>query len=38
MFISLGNTGKIPPLVSVVLPMIFLTILSLIGLVRINEK
>ena len=38
MFISLGNTGKIPPMVSVILPLVFLTILSLIGLVRINEK
>ena len=38
MFISLGNTGKIPPLISVLLPIIFITIITLIGLVRINEK
>ncbi len=37
-FISLGNTGKIPPSVSVFLPMVFVTIISAIGLVRINEK
>ena len=37
-FISLGNTGKIPPSIAVFLPMIFITIFSAIGLVRINEK
>ena len=37
-FFSFGNTGKIPPNVSVFLPSFFLTIISLIGLVRINEK
>ena len=37
-FISLGNTGKIPPSVAVFLPMIFISIFSAIGLVRINEK
>ena len=37
-FISLGNTGKIPPDISVFLPALFITIISLIGLVRINEK
>ena len=37
-FLSFGNTGKIPPNVSVFLPSFFLTIISLIGLVRINEK
>ena len=37
-FLSLGNTGKIPPNVSVFLPVLFLTIISIIGLVRVNEK
>ena len=37
-FLSFGNTGKIPPDVSVFLPSFFLTIITLIGLVRINEK
>ena len=37
-FISLGNTGRIPPSIAVFLPMIFITIFSAIGLVRINEK
>ena len=37
-FLSLGNTGKIPPSVSVFLPVLFLTIISVMGLVRANEK
>ncbi len=37
-FISLGNTGKIPPSIATFLPMLFITIVSAIGLVRINEK
>ncbi len=37
-FISLGNTGRIPPSIAVFLPMVFITIFSAIGLVRINEK
>ena len=37
-FLSLGNTGKIPPSVSVFLPILFITIISMIGLVRVNEK
>ena len=37
-FLSLGNTGKIPPTVSVFLPILFITIISMIGLVRVNEK
>ena len=37
-FISLGNTGKIPPTIAVFLPMVFITIFSAIGLIRINEK
>ena len=38
LFISLGNTGKIPPTISVFLPVLFITIITIIGLVRINEK
>jgi len=38
LFISLGNTGKIPPEVSVFLPVIFITIITIIGLIRVNEK
>ena len=38
LFVSLGNTGKIPPEVSVFLPILFITIITTIGLVRINEK
>ncbi len=38
MFISLGNTGKIPINISVFLPILFITIITMIGLVRINEK
>ena len=37
-FVSLGNTGKIPPNISVFLPIIFISIITIIGLVRINEK
>ncbi len=38
MFISLGNTGKIPTDISVFLPIIFISLITLMGLVRINEK
>ena len=38
MFVSLGNTGKIPANISVFLPILFITILTTMGLVRINEK
>ena len=38
MFISLGNTGKIPSDISVFLPIIFICLITLVGLVRINEK
>ena len=38
MFISLGNTGKIPTDISVFLPIIFISLITLIGLIRINEK
>ena len=34
----LGETGKIPIILSVWLPMIILMLISLIGLVRLNEK
>ena len=34
----LGETGKIPIILSVWLPMIVLMLISLIGLVRLNEK
>ena len=34
----LGETGKIPIVLSVWLPLIILIIISLIGLVRVNEK
>ena len=37
-FLSFGNTGRIPPNISVFLPAIFISIISVIGLVRINEK
>ncbi len=37
-FASLGNTGKIPPNLSIFLPIIFISIITIIGLVRINEK
>ncbi len=38
LFISLGNTGKIPSTIAVFLPILFITIITTIGLVRINEK
>ena len=38
MFVSLGNTGKIPTDISVFLPILFISIIVGIGLVRINEK
>ena len=38
MFASLGNTGKIPPNIAVLLPILFISIIVVIGLVRINEK
>ena len=37
-FSSMGNTGKIPPNVSIFLPILFISIITLMGLVRINEK
>jgi len=38
MFVSLGNTGKIPNNLSIFLPMFFIFIINLFGLTRINEK
>ena len=38
MFISLGSTGKIPADVSVFLPILFITIITSIGLITINEN
>ena len=37
-FNSLGNSNKIPITVSIFFPLIILTIVTLIGLIRINEK
>ena len=37
-FTSLGNTGRIPPNISIFLPILFISIITLIGLVRVNEK
>ena len=38
MFNSLGNNGKIPVYLSIFFPILFISIISIIGLVRINEK
>ena len=38
MFSSLGNTGKIPIIVSIFLPILFISIIATIGLIRVNEK
>ncbi len=37
-FVSLGNTGVIPASISIFLPIIFITLATSIGLVRVNEK
>tara|TARA_B100001564_G_C20623609_1_gene663585 strand:- start:225 stop:1304 length:1080 start_codon:yes stop_codon:yes gene_type:complete len=37
-FTSLGNNGKIPVLLSVLFPMLVMSIISIIGLININEK
>ena len=37
-FNSLGNNGKIPAMASTLIPIICLSIISIMGLVRINEK
>ncbi len=38
MFSSLGNNGKIPIIWSIFLPILFISIFSIIGLIRVNEK
>ena len=38
MFSSLGNSGKIPIITSIYLPILFISLISIIGLIRINEK
>tara|TARA_Y100000816_G_scaffold260351_1_gene216552 strand:+ start:2805 stop:3884 length:1080 start_codon:yes stop_codon:yes gene_type:complete len=38
LFSSLGNNGKIPILASILLPILFISLISIIGLIRINEK
>ena len=35
---SLGNNGKIPVLLSVLFPILIMSIISIIGLLNINEK
>ena len=37
-FTSLGNSGKIPTILSVLFPMSILSILSIMGLINVNEK
>ena len=37
-FSSLGNNGKIPIIASIFLPILFISIFAIIGLIRINEK
>ena len=37
MFSSLGNNGKIPILASIFLPILFISLFAIIGLIRINE-
>ncbi len=38
MFSSLGNSGKIPIILSIFLPLLFVSIFATIGLIRVNEK
>ena len=38
MFSSLGNNGKIPIIASIFLPILFISIFAIIGLIRVNEK
>ncbi len=38
MFSSLGNNGKIPILSSILMPILFISIFAIIGLIRVNEK
>ena len=37
-FNSLGNNGKIPAMASTLIPIICLSIISIMGLIRINEN
>jgi|TARA_Y100000389_G_scaffold145463_1_gene144026 lipopolysaccharide export system permease protein len=37
-FVSLGNNGKIPILLSIFFPLTFLSFVSIIGLININDK
>ena len=37
-FSSLGNNGKIPILASIFFPILFISLISIIGLIRVNEK
>jgi len=37
-FGSLGNNGKIPVIVSIFLPILFISIFATMGLIRVNEK
>ena len=38
MFTSLGNTGKIPIIYSIFMPLLFISLIATIGLIRVNEK
>ena len=38
MFSSLGNNGKIPVIASIFMPILFISIIATIGLIRVNEK
>ena len=38
LFTSLGNNGKIPIIYSIFLPLLFISIFAIIGLIRVNEK
>ena len=38
LFSSLGNNGKVPIIWSIFLPILFISIFAIIGLIRVNEK
>ena len=38
LFSSLGNTGKIPIIYSIFMPLLFISLIATIGLIRVNEK
>jgi len=38
MFSSMGNNGQIPIMASIFLPILFISIIATIGLIRVNEK